>query len=71
MRERRVVVGGCCGGVAVEEDGEGEGELEAFCLSASSRISVSVRRSIMVFTWWVVDRFAIAAGEAVAGRAER
>ena len=69
MRERRVVVGGCCGGVAVEEDGEGE--LEALCLSASSRISVSVRRSIMVFMWWVVDRFAIAAGEAVAGRAER
>ena len=42
-----------------------------FCLSASSRISVSVRRSIMVFMWWVVVRLARAVGEAVAGRAER
>lgn len=53
-------------GVLLEEE-----EGLDFCLSASSRISVSVRRSIIVRMWWVVVRFEIAVGEAVAGRAER
>ena len=48
-----------------------EEEDSFFCFSASSRISVSVRRSMIVRMWWVVVRFEIAVGEAVAGRAER
>lgn len=68
------------GGGAAVFDGGGEGEgdgdfllvLDAFfCLSASSAISVSVRRSRIVLMWWVVERFARAVGEAVNGRAER
>jgi len=64
-------------------DGEGDGDgvlvlvlvFEAFdaffCLSASSAISVSVRRSRIVRMWWVVVRFEMAVGEAFSGRAER
>jgi len=58
----------------VDKDGEGgEGCLlvVGFWDFCSSRISVSVRRSIIVWMWWVVVRVMRALGEAVEGRAER
>lgn len=86
MREMWAVLGGGGGGVGVVVvvDGSGdkddsddvEGFLVVFggrcCFSFScSLISVSVRRSRIVFMWYFVDRLARASGEAVDGRAER